>query len=55
MASILSLKPEDEKRLHPDALRWFNAQRAEIQFEVPVEELNVEGFLRVTGLGFTFG
>ena len=40
MAGMLSLKPEDEKRLHPEALRWFNARRAEIQFEVPLEELS---------------
>ena len=42
MASILSLKPEDKKRLHPDALKWFNALRAEIEFEfeVPLEELS---------------
>jgi len=36
---MLGLKPEDEKRLHPEALKWFNAQGAEIQFEVPLEEL----------------
>jgi len=40
MAGMLSLKPEDEKRLHPEALKWFNAQKAEIQFEVPLEELS---------------
>ena len=40
MAGILSLKPEDEKSLHPEALQWFNAWRAEIQFEVPLEELS---------------
>jgi len=39
LAGILSLKPEDEKCLHPEALKWFNARRAEIQFEVPLEEL----------------
>lgn len=39
MPGILSLTPEDEKRLHPEALKWFNARRAEIQFEVPLEEL----------------
>ena len=37
---MLSLKPEDEKSLHPEALKWFNARRAEIQFEVPLEELS---------------
>jgi hypothetical protein len=40
LAGMLSLKPEDEKRLHPEALKWFNARRAEIQFEVPLEELS---------------
>ena len=40
MAGILSLKPEDEKSLHPEALKWFNARRNEIQFEVPLEELS---------------
>ena len=39
MAGILSLKPEDEKSLHPEAVRWFNDRRAEIQFEVPLEDL----------------
>ena len=40
MAEMLSLKPEDEKSLHPQALKWFNARRAEIQFEVPLQELS---------------
>jgi len=40
LAEMLSLKPEDEKSLHPEALKWFNARRAEIQFEVPLEELS---------------
>jgi hypothetical protein len=40
LVGILSLKPEDEKSLHPEALKWFNARRAEIQFEVPLEELS---------------
>jgi hypothetical protein len=40
LAGMLSLKPEDEKSLHPEALKWFNAQRAEIRFEVPLEELS---------------
>jgi hypothetical protein len=39
LAGILSLKPEDEKSLYPEAVRWFNARRAEIQFEVPLEDL----------------
>jgi len=39
LAGILSLEPDDEKILHPKALEWFNAQKAEIQFEVPLEEL----------------
>jgi len=39
LAGILSLKPEDEKSLHPEAVRWFNDRRAEIQFEVPLEDL----------------
>jgi hypothetical protein len=40
LAVVLSLKPEDEKRLHPEAREWFYARRAEIQFEVPLEELS---------------
>lgn len=40
MAGILSLKSEDKRRLHPEALEWFNTQMAEIQFEVPLEELS---------------
>jgi hypothetical protein len=40
LAGILSLKPEDEKSLHPEALKWFDARRAEIQCKVPLEELN---------------
>ncbi len=39
-AEMLNLKPEDEKSLHPEALKWFNARKAEIQFEVPLEELS---------------
>ena len=34
MAEMLSLKPEDEKSLHPEALKWFNTRRSEIQFEM---------------------
>ena len=37
---MLSLTPEDAKSLHPEAVKWFNARRAEIQFEVPLEELS---------------
>jgi hypothetical protein len=40
MTNMLGLQPEDEKRLHPGALKWFNARRADIQFEVPLEELD---------------
>jgi len=40
MAGILSLNPKDEKGLHPEAREWFYARRAEIQFEVPLEELS---------------
>jgi hypothetical protein len=40
LAGILSLKPEDEKSLHPKALEWFYSRRNEIQFEVPLEELS---------------
>jgi len=39
MAGILSLKSEDEERLHPEAVRWFNARVAEIKYDVPLEEL----------------
>ena len=37
---MLNLKPEDAKSIHPEALKWFNARRAEIQHEVPLEELS---------------
>lgn len=40
MTGVLNLKHEDEKRLHPEALKWFNERRAEIQWEVPLEELS---------------
>jgi len=40
LAEMLGLKPGDEKRLHPDALKWFKDQRATIQREVPLEELS---------------
>ena len=40
MVEILSLKPEDEKRLHPEAARWLNKYRAEIEREVPLQELS---------------
>ena len=40
MVGALSLKPEDGKRLHPKALKWFNDQRATIQREMPLEELS---------------
>jgi len=40
LAEVLSLKPEDEKSIHPEGVKWFNARRAEIQFEVPLEELS---------------
>ncbi len=40
MAGILSLKPEDGKRLYPEALKWFKDHRATIQREVPLEELS---------------
>jgi hypothetical protein len=37
---VLSLKPEDEKKRHPEALKWFSPQRKQIEFEVPLEELS---------------
>jgi len=37
---MLSLKPEDEKRLHPEALKWFNLLRKQIESEVPLEKLS---------------
>jgi len=40
LAEMLGLKPGDEKRLHPEALKWFKDQRATIQREVPLEELS---------------
>jgi hypothetical protein len=40
LARILSLKPEDENILHPEAVRWLKARITEIQFEVPLEELS---------------
>lgn len=40
LGTIFSLESEDKKRLHTEALEWFNARRAEIQREVPLEELS---------------
>jgi hypothetical protein len=37
LARILSLIPEDENKLHPEAVRWLNVRIAE--FEVPLEDL----------------
>jgi len=37
---MLSLKPEDEKILHHDALEWFNLLRGQIESEVPLEEIS---------------
>jgi len=37
---VLSLKPEDEKKLHPEALKWFSLLRKQIEFEVSLEELS---------------
>ena len=39
MVEIHGLKPEDEKRLHPEAVRWLNEWRATIERDVPLEEL----------------
>ena len=39
MAEMLSLIPENGESIHPEAVKWFNARRAEIQFEVPLEYL----------------
>jgi len=36
---MLSLKPENGESIHPEAVKWFNARRAEIQLEVPLEDL----------------
>jgi len=45
LAGMLSLKPEDGKRLHHEALKRFNAQGAEIQFEVSPGELIIQLYL----------
>jgi len=37
---MLSLKPEDEEKLHPEALKWFSLLRKQIESEVPLEELS---------------
>ena len=42
MSAILYLKPEDEKRLYPEALQWFNARKTEIGFEVPLQKITDE-------------
>lgn len=42
MTEMFSLEPEYAKRLHPEALKWFNARRAEIRFKVPLEELSYD-------------
>lgn len=39
MTAILNLKPEDEKRLHPVALNWFNDQCTMIEREVAHHKL----------------
>ena len=40
MTEILGLKTEDVRRLHPEALKWFNARKAEIELEVPLDKLS---------------
>ena len=42
MDKMLSLRPEDEKELHPVALNCFSLLRKQIEFEVPLEELSDE-------------
>jgi len=42
MPEMLYLKPEDEKRLYPEALQWFNARKTEIGLEVPLQEITDE-------------
>lgn len=42
MISMLNLKPEDENRLHPVALNWFNDQSAMIEWEVAHYKLTDE-------------
>jgi len=39
---VLSLKPEDEKKLHPEALKGFSLLRKQIEFGVSLEELSDE-------------
>ena len=40
MGGILSLEsPGIEKRIHPQALEYFRKFQADVQFEVPLEEL----------------
>jgi len=39
LAGILSLKPDDEMSLHPEALKWFSLLRKQIEFEVPLKGL----------------
>jgi len=40
LTGILRLKSEDENKLHPEALEWFNDQRATIEREVPLDALS---------------
>ncbi|MFC1941401.1 hypothetical protein ACFLWL_03255 [Chloroflexota bacterium] len=37
---ILSLKPEDEKTLHPQAVKWLSFLRNQIECDVPLSQLN---------------
>ncbi len=39
MSGILNIKSEDANKLHPEALKWFNDQRAAIECEVALDEL----------------
>lgn len=39
MTAILNLKPEDEKRLHPVALKWFDDQSSMIERQTAIDGL----------------
>lgn len=39
VGTILGLKPEDERRIHPQALKWFHDQKAEVTRQVPLDGL----------------
>ena len=42
MAGILSMKPENANRLHPEMLKWFNELSATIERQLAIDGLTVD-------------